>query len=185
MPDEAKCVFKGQIFDVYQWPQKMFDGSVRTFEALRRPDTVQIIAVKEGKIVMTRDRQPHKGERLGVPGGRVDEEDGDWRTAAQRELLEETGLQFRQWRLVYVTQPQPKIEWFGVVFVAWDLASEQPAVLDAGGEEISVLALDFDSVKSRVMNDEILGFLRPVFSKVQVLEDLLALPAYSGTEVDR
>ena len=40
IPPEADRVFRGEIYEVYQWPQKMPDGSVETFEMLRRPDTV-------------------------------------------------------------------------------------------------------------------------------------------------
>lgn len=46
VPDAAQHVFEGMIFDVYQWPQKLFDGSEHTFEMLKRPDTVVV------KIVM-------------------------------------------------------------------------------------------------------------------------------------
>ena len=45
VPKEAKKVFSGVIYDVYQWPQEMFDGSMQTFEMLGRPDTVKILAV--------------------------------------------------------------------------------------------------------------------------------------------
>ena len=39
---EADCVFRGEIYEVHQWLQKMPDGSVKTFEMLRRPDTVMV-----------------------------------------------------------------------------------------------------------------------------------------------
>ena len=42
IPREAGCVFRGEIYEVHQWPQKMPDGSVKTFEMLRRPDTVMV-----------------------------------------------------------------------------------------------------------------------------------------------
>lgn len=38
IPEQAGCVFHGEIFDVYQWQQEMFDGSYERFEMLRRPD---------------------------------------------------------------------------------------------------------------------------------------------------
>ena len=39
LPKNAKRVFKGKIFDVYQWDQKMFDNSVEIFEKMKRTDT--------------------------------------------------------------------------------------------------------------------------------------------------
>lgn len=35
LPPQAKKVFTGQIFDVYQWEQEMYDGSFETFEMLK------------------------------------------------------------------------------------------------------------------------------------------------------
>ena len=129
IPDEAKCVFSGVIYDVYQWPQKMYDGSTATFEMLRRPDTVKIIAVLtpdeqarlrnvvnlttsiEDRIVITKQKQPCKDWFYDYPGGRVDAEDADELAGAKRELLEEAGLEFANWKLVEVKQPFNKIDW--------------------------------------------------------------------------
>ncbi len=43
IPDSAKRMFEGIIFDVYQWKQTQFDGTTRDFEMLKRPDTVVIL----------------------------------------------------------------------------------------------------------------------------------------------
>lgn len=54
-------MFKGVIFDVYQWEQEMFDGTTQTFEKLKRPDTIMVIPVTEdGKIILTEQEQPGK-----------------------------------------------------------------------------------------------------------------------------
>jgi hypothetical protein len=37
----------------------LFDGSVTTFEAIERPDTVKVIATLDGKIIMAEEQQPH------------------------------------------------------------------------------------------------------------------------------
>ena len=52
IPDNAKIVFNGILFDVYHWEQKMFDGTTRTFEAVRRIPTTQILAVTEQKKIV-------------------------------------------------------------------------------------------------------------------------------------
>ena len=68
-PDSAKLMFKGVIFEVYQWQQQMYDGSTETFEALKRPDTVSIIPVtKDKKFIILRQEQPGLVSRLGFPG---------------------------------------------------------------------------------------------------------------------
>lgn len=85
VPSQAKRVFKGIIFDVYQWEQELFDGSKQTFEMLKRPDTVEVIAVKDGSILMSRQSQPNKHDFFSLFGGRV-EPDEEPLAAAQREL---------------------------------------------------------------------------------------------------
>ena len=58
LPAQAQRVFKGVIFDVYQWQQEMFDGTTETFEMLKRPDTVEVIAIKDDKLVVVHEQQP-------------------------------------------------------------------------------------------------------------------------------
>lgn len=112
IPKEAQCVFSGEIYDVYQWPQEMYDGSTATFEMLRRPDTVKIIGIltpteqaclknvvkittsEENRVVITKQKQPRKDWFYDYPGGRVDAEDKDELAGAKREMLEEAGLEF-------------------------------------------------------------------------------------------
>jgi 8-oxo-dGTP pyrophosphatase MutT (NUDIX family) len=185
IPDQAERVFEGKIFDVYQWPQPMFDGSEATFEMLKRPDTVVAIAVVDNKILVIDDEQPHIKSRRSFPGGRVDETDASVETAAEREVLEETGYSFRNWRLVRVWQPHAKIEWFIYLLLAWGVADKQPPSLDAG-EKITVHQLSFDEVKHLVINKA--GYLadsKEIFENLDNLDDLLALPEFSGQVVDR
>lgn len=47
IPKIAKEVFSGVIYDIYHWEQRMFDGSYGTFEMLRRPSTIEIIATSK------------------------------------------------------------------------------------------------------------------------------------------
>ena len=58
IPVGAKCVFRGVVFSVWQWKQKMFDGSFAIFEKLKRPDTVNVIAIVGPKILLLKQKQP-------------------------------------------------------------------------------------------------------------------------------
>lgn len=185
IPDQAERAFKGMIFDVYQWPQKLFDGSEHRFEMLKRPDTVTAICVVEDKILAINDEQPHLGARRSFPGGRVDPEDASVEAAIRREIAEETGYSFQNWRLVKVWQPYRKMEWFIYVWLAWDVAEQQTARLDAG-EKITVQALPFDELKALVMKrGGYLGESASIFENLDSIEELLALPEFSGQAVDR
>ncbi len=185
IPDQAERAFKGMIFDAYQWPQKLFDGSEHTFEMLKRPDTVTTICVVEDKILVVTDEQPHLGARQSFPGGRVDETDATIEAAAQREVLEETGYSFKQWRFIKVSQPYRKMEWFVYVLLAWDADSKQDPHLDPG-EKITTRSLPFDELKALVMkNAGYLGESIDLLEGVTSLDQLLALPEFTGKTVDR
>lgn len=147
IPTTAEKVFSGQIFDVYQWRQEMFDGTFQIFEMLKRPDSVQVIVIdSEGKVVLVSEEQPGGIHKTHCPGGRVDPEDESVLDAAKRELEEETGFKMKNWRLIDVVQPQSKIEWFIHTFVAWDVEEVVPTRHDAG-ERIVIERSAFKDVK--------------------------------------
>ncbi len=143
MPSNAKRVFKGKLFDVYQWPQKMFDGSSSTYERLKRTDTVNIVPVsKEGKIILGLQEQPGVKPFIGGFGGRI-EEGEDTLSAAKRELLEETGYKANKWELWFSSQPVSKIDWAIYTFIAKGLVRVNKPNLDAG-EKILPKEVTFD-----------------------------------------
>jgi ADP-ribose pyrophosphatase len=185
IPEQATCVFKGQIFAVYQWQQELFDGSYDTFEMLKRPDTTSVICVVDDKLIVLDEEQPASGKRRSFPGGRVDETDADIIAAAQREVLEETGYTFKHWRLVKVWQPIKKMEWFVHYVLAWDVTGQQDVHHDPG-EKISVELLEFDEVKR--LAAQRVGFLHEaseLFEGVDSLDNLRALPEFDGRMVNR
>lgn len=185
IPENAKCVFKGQIFDVYQWPQKMFDGSERIFEMLKRPDTIAVLAITDDKILVLDDEQPHVGIRKSFPTGRVDKTDINTLEAAKREILEETGYKFQNWRLISVLQPHSKLEWLIYFYLAYNGQKVTEPHLDVG-ERIKVQALPFATVKSLVLDKAgYLGEALDIFEKLNSTEELIALAEFQGQEVDR
>lgn len=143
MPPDAKLVFKGVIFDMYQWQQEMFDGSYQTFEKLKRPDTTIVVPVLEdGNILITYQKQPGKEPYLGMAGGQI-EEGEDVLEAAKRELLEETGYVAGDWRLWMAKQPYSKIEWVIYTLIAIGCKKTSEQHLDVG-ERIEVKPVAFE-----------------------------------------
>ncbi len=142
-PADAKLVFKGVIFDAYQWQQKMFDGSEKTFEVLTRPDTAIVIPVtKDGCILVINEQQPGQELRVDFPGGRIDVgEKPD--QAALRELREETGYTAKDIVLWRAWHPQQKLDWVVYVFIARGCEKEADQHLDAG-EKITMQEVGFD-----------------------------------------
>jgi ADP-ribose pyrophosphatase len=145
IPPHAKRVFKGVIFDVYQWEQEMFDGTRAIFEKLKRPDTVVVFSVlPDGKIILTEQEQTGKIPFIGATGGRVDEGE-DILTAAKRELLEESGYIAENFILWDARHPVGKIDWVVYTFIAKGLKKIGDIDLD-GGEKIKLLPLTLDEL---------------------------------------
>ncbi|HEX5797163.1 MAG TPA: NUDIX domain-containing protein [Candidatus Saccharimonadales bacterium] len=178
VPKEAKRVFKGEIFDVYQWRQQMFDGSFETFEMLKRPDTIKVIAVKDYKIVVLNQKQPDSEQFFfDLPGGRHDYDNESELDAAKRETREETGMSFKDWRLVNVSQPHGKIDWFVYIFLATGFESQQAQQLDAG-EKIKVELKSFEELKELVSYEHARFLPAEIINSCETLEDVLSLAEY-------
>ena len=177
IPENAEEVYHGKIFQVYEWPQKMFDGRTETFEMIRRDDTVVIYAIIGDKIVIEKQRQPDTDWFYSFPAGRHDHADETELEAAKRELKEETGLEFKNWKLISAGQRESKIESFVYTFVATDLISRSEQSLDVGGEEIEVLEVTLEELKSLKgrPGTEYLHLER--FDQINSLEDLQNLPS--------
>lgn len=177
IPENAKRVFKGKIFDIYQWQQKMFDGSFETFEILKRPDTVKVIAIKDGKIIICEEQQPNTGVFFDVPSGRHDVENESELDAAKREVLEETGMTFSDWKLISVEQPHTKIDWFVYTFLATDFISQAEQNLDAG-EKITVLQKSLEETLDLAKDPSNRYIPVGILSQAKSIDELVNLPEY-------
>ena len=145
IPPEAKRVFEGVLFDVYQWEQTMFDGSGATFERLTRPDTVGVIPVlPDGRLVIVKEEQPGAGSFVGILGGRVEDgEEPD--VAALRELREESGYDAQSLTLWDAQQPVAKLDWAVYTFIAKGVSRAGEQLLDAG-EKVELLTVSLDEL---------------------------------------
>ena len=184
IPSSASCVYSGVIFDVYQWQQKLYDGSYKAFEMLKRPDTVTIFAIVDDKILLLEDEQPQRDVLLTLPGGRVDPEDESPLAAAKRETLEETGYSFDNWKLVWVEKPEEKLEWFIHTFIAWGVSGQTEPKLDSG-EKITSMLKSFKEIQSLRTAGERRLLDEKVLQTVDTLEALANTPEFKGQEVDR
>ncbi|HRF28461.1 MAG TPA: NUDIX hydrolase [Candidatus Saccharibacteria bacterium] len=181
IPSNAERVFEGKIFDVYQWRQEMFDGSFATYENLRRPDTVLVIAIDDGKIIINDSNQPHRGHKYELPGGRVDANDESILAAAKREMLEETGYEFSDWKLLDVIKPQQKMEWFVYTFLAMNKTKVGQQNLDEDGEQINLLYLNYDDAMRKLRKS---GEYVSVLENAGSTQGIVDLDEFRGETVD-
>jgi ADP-ribose pyrophosphatase len=143
VPENAEKVFEGVLFDVYQWKQKMYDGNFATFEKLVRKASVEMIAVVDNKIIVLKQKQPGREEGFyGLPAGRVDSGE-EMQSAAERELLEETGYQANKTELLVEFFGNSKLYFHEQVFVTREPQKVAEQKLD-GGEKIEVEFWTFD-----------------------------------------
>lgn len=143
IPKDAKRVFEGKLFDVYQWEQELFDGKKTTFEKLKRPDTVNIIPITvDGEIIISEQEQPGTNPFIGCLGGRIDEGEEPLQ-ATKRELLEETGMEAQEYILWDSTQLIDKIDWAIYTFLAKGCHKVQEQNIESG-EKIKLKFVNFE-----------------------------------------
>jgi 8-oxo-dGTP pyrophosphatase MutT (NUDIX family) len=173
IPPHAQCVFTGIIYDVYQWEQVLFDGSVATFECLKRPDTVVVIPVQGTKVFYARQEQPNKPLFISLFGGRAEKGEAPLE-AAKRELLEETGLISNNWEQIRCYVAPSKIDWKVYFFVARDCLKTADQTLDAG-EKIEVCTASIDDFINNIVTD-------PRFSEFELRAEIMS--AFDPAKVD-
>lgn len=146
IPEHAQCVFKGQLFDVYQWEQEMYDGIKKVFEKIKRPDSVVVFPVlPDGRILLTKQSQPGRDEFIDAPSGIMDKPGESVFDVARRELLEETGYtaeNYILWKAEYITT---KIDWVVYTFIAKNVVKVSDQNLD-NGEKIQEYIVTFDEL---------------------------------------
>lgn len=142
LPNNAKLIFKGLIFEIWQWEQEMFDGTKQTFEKAWRIPTVEIIATVGDKILIEEQDQPDRKNTINLVGGRADQGQ-DVLEEAKRELLEETGCESNDWSLFLKYNRGGKVIHDMYCFIARDCRKIQEQNLDAG-EKIRTKLIGFE-----------------------------------------
>jgi ADP-ribose pyrophosphatase len=86
-------------------------GHEHDFYVIDFPNWVQVLPITpEDQVVMVRQYRHGCGEvLLELPGGLIDNEDGNPEESAKRELLEETGYAAEELVLLTKTYPQPAV----------------------------------------------------------------------------
>lgn len=169
VPEWATCVWKGNILSAWTWQQNMFDGSVQTFEMVKRFDSIQWIIVDWENIILPYEIQPQHSEwNYGLRGGMLEE----WEIpleAMERELLEETGMiwNVEYWKTLSKAWFIARDEYFYIIRNAQKI---QEPMLDAGGEQIELKTMSFDEFISVILAP---GFRNSTFANAMIREYIL------------
>lgn len=142
-PANAKKVFAGVIYDVYQWPQQLYDGTTVTYERINRQNTVSVLGVtKDKQILLIEEEQPHRPKQINLMAGKIDPGETALQ-AAERELLEETGYKAGQIEPWFEYEPDLNTDWTVFVYIARDIEKVAKQSLE-GGEKITPMLFSFD-----------------------------------------
>jgi ADP-ribose pyrophosphatase len=132
-------------------------GHEHDFYVIDFPNWVQVLPITpEDQVVMVRQYRHGCGEvLLELPGGLIDNEDGNPEESAKRELLEETGYAAEEFVLITKTYPQPAVlSNMGLTYLARNarkIAEPQP---DAA-EDIEVCLVKLEKIPKMIRNGEL------------------------------
>ncbi len=145
---KEKLVFKSDWHRIYQWRQRLYDGSYATFERFERPTVVLILPVSGRKIIMALEEQPTFKRIKGLIGGVVEKGEKPL-TAAKRELIEETGMVAHTWKLVGKYKYSGRISYTLYLFAALGAKKVTEQHLDPG-ERIKVISTTLPQLLSSI-----------------------------------
>ena len=143
VPTQAKKVFQGTIFTIWQWEQELYNGTTKTFEMLSRPDYGTVIGVLPDKtILLTYDEQPHRQGVLTTAGGRIENGESP-EEGARREFLEETGYTIGTLLPYFAYSPSEKSHYTVHMYIGRNLTKTHEPMLDPG-ERVEIKTFSFE-----------------------------------------
>lgn len=155
---DSKLLGDFRIFRARQvWRQSPRTGNLHSFYVLESRDWMNVIPLTpEGKVVMIHQyRHGTEEVTLEVPGGIVDDEDGDPAVSAARELREETGYVAREIVPIGRVRPNPAfLNNTCYSFLALDVELVGPPELE-GAEDIAVEIVSLEDVRPLVRDGRI------------------------------
>ncbi len=149
-----KKIFKGIRFSIYQRKQKRFSWREKTYEIVRRNvDGIQIIAIVNNKILVPHEQQPHRPKaKYGLFGGLMEKGETplQW---AKRELLEETGITFKDIKQRHINKKDGSVRRDEHRYIAKHPIKKDKQHLDAG-EQIDLIPMTFNKRIAIVMSNQ-------------------------------
>ena len=151
IPENAILKWQSELFRAYEREQEMFDGSTKIFSCVRRFNAVHGIVIRNWKIVLCNQKQPHKDWHLSfvtwmVPWW-VDSLD-----QMKKELREETWLYSNAIELFWVNKKNWSIKYQTSYYIIKDPIIVWKQQLDPWWEQIELIDVSFDECIDKILN---------------------------------
>lgn len=145
-PPNAKMMFHGAVMDFWQWEQRMYDGSMATFDCVTRQDTATVIPFIDSRtVILAKQEQPQKTHPFfDFPGGRIDAGETH-EEAVRRELAEETGYRAKRWTEWHRLKNNGQLRFEESLHLATDLENGLDVHLDSG-EKIELIPTSWSNL---------------------------------------
>lgn len=180
---ETRVVYENRWFSVREDHVVRPDGSPGIYGVVQLPESVGIVALDGDRVALVSQwRYVHNKESLEIPTGARDAQDESLLAAAQRELLEETGLEAREWReLGAIDNSNGATTDVAHVFRAQELSAvaERPT-LPAESTQLNWVSF-FDAVEMALDGRITESTSVAALLKVAFLRHIDSAPGYAGT----
>ena len=156
-PLSSQCIFDGKILHVYKDDIELPNGKPGFREVIRHVGGACIIPITdEGEVICVRQyRYPYARMIVEVPAGKLDSKVEDHRTAALRELREETGCSCK--KLTYMGQMYGSPAILDEVIYMYMAEGLEAGELDLDEDEfVEVIKIPLDEMYQMVLDNKIL-----------------------------
>lgn len=156
---KSEQLFNDLWFKVRKDTCKQPDGKiVDPYYVYEFPTWVTAVAItEEGKVILERQyRHALSITAWEIPGGCVDDTDEDFTAAIKRELLEETGYQFKDYHYLGKTSANPSTNnnWMHMFLATGGVKVNEQSLDD--NEDIEIHLFTIDEVKEKLRAGEII-----------------------------